>query len=224
MVNYKESFVRPFKDFTKLAIGILISIIPIVKWIARGYMLECSGLSKRKVPLNKMPKWVEFGDLFVKGVYYFLISLIYFIPFLILMLIGAGVVLKTILTNYSESFLSGSSDVIIESLIQSSSLLAGLIPIVILAVILGILAAYLIPMAGLNYLRYNDFRKAFDFKTIFRKTFNSKYLGAWLLIMVITLAFASVLQAIPLIGYAAAFFIPGVIGFSLYGQIYKEIK
>jgi hypothetical protein len=80
-----EAFRRPFSDTQKLVIGILLSIIPFVDWIAKGYVLESA-----RMTLNKkkgLPKWEAWGDLFVNGVLMTVISLIYLIPYFILFIL-----------------------------------------------------------------------------------------------------------------------------------------
>ena len=78
MVDYQSAFEKPFTDIKKLLIGILFSIVPIINFFARGFILECSGLGKTK-PSKKMPEWKDFGSLFVKGLLYFIITIIYLV-------------------------------------------------------------------------------------------------------------------------------------------------
>jgi hypothetical protein len=48
MVDYTVSIKRPFSDFKKLLIGIVLSIIPIVNFIALGYQLNCAKTAMKK--------------------------------------------------------------------------------------------------------------------------------------------------------------------------------
>jgi len=40
MVDYGGAFKKPFQDITKLVIGIVLMIIPIVNFLAMGYFIE----------------------------------------------------------------------------------------------------------------------------------------------------------------------------------------
>lgn len=236
MVDYIASFKKPFLDFKKLIIGILLSIIPIISFIAKGYYLESSGVTKAKVPLNELPRWTKFWSLFVKGLLSSIISIIYLIPSVLLIVIG-------VIIMGAEQFLTTINDIVSNSLVESSPnsaqlfetllkenlnvltpFLVKLAPFLIIAVLLAILAAYLIPISILNYLSNNSFGKAFNFSIIFKKAFTSKYLGAWFLAIITSLIISSILNIIPLIGGSIAFFITGVISYSIFGQVYKEVK
>ena len=236
MVDYIASLKKPFLDFKKLIIGILLSIIPIISFIAKGYYVESSGVTKARVPLDELPKWTKFWSLFVKGLFSSIISVLYLIPSVILIVIG-------VLLMGATQFFNTINDIVSNSLVESSSnsaqlfetllkenlnvlmpFLTKLAPFLIIAVLLAILAAYLIPIAILNYLSNEKFGEAFNFSTIFKKAFTPKYLGAWFLAIIISLIISSVLNIIPFIGSSIAFFITGVISYSIFGQVYKEVK
>jgi hypothetical protein len=70
MMNIETAFKKPFSDIKKLIMGILLSIVPIVSFFASGYILECSGIGKKKSS-NKMPEWKNFEYYFVKGFFFF---------------------------------------------------------------------------------------------------------------------------------------------------------
>jgi len=236
MVDYIASLKKPFLDFKKLIIGILLSIIPIISFIAKGYYLESSGVTKARVPLDELPKWTKFWSLFVKGLFSSIISVLYLIPSVILIVIG-------VLLMGATQFFNTINDIVSNSLVESSSnsaqlfetllkenlnvlmpFLIKLAPFLIIAVLLAILAAYLIPIAVLNYLSNDKLSKAFNFSTIFKKAFTSKYFGAWFLAIIISLIISSILNIIPFVGSSIAFFITGVISYSIFGQVYKEVK
>ncbi|KYC45930.1 MAG: hypothetical protein APG12_00541 [Candidatus Methanofastidiosum methylothiophilum] len=82
MVDYNLSFRKPFSDFRKLLIGIVVNIIPIVNLISYGYILESSDI-KRGEQTDKMEEWEDYGGFFVKGLIALIISLVYGIPALI---------------------------------------------------------------------------------------------------------------------------------------------
>jgi len=64
-MEFEIAFKKPFTNFKKLLIGILISILPIVNLFATGYLLQVakSTIKKKK----ELPEWSGWGDLFVNG-------------------------------------------------------------------------------------------------------------------------------------------------------------
>lgn len=69
---------------TKILLGGILGIIPIVNFVVLGYMVEtirnvAQGLER------PLPEWSEFGEKFVKGLVVFIIGFIYTIPIWLLM-------------------------------------------------------------------------------------------------------------------------------------------
>ena len=77
-MDFETNFKKPFTDVKKLLIGILLSIVPVVNFLAVGYMLETARKSMKKD--TSLPEWEGWGDLFVKGLLSIVIEAIYFIP------------------------------------------------------------------------------------------------------------------------------------------------
>ena len=62
-MEYKKAILRPFLDWNKFLIGVLLSMFPILDIFVKGYGLECG-----KSAMNKKYKLPEWGlDNFVKG-------------------------------------------------------------------------------------------------------------------------------------------------------------
>ena len=99
MVNYEEALKKPFTELGKLVLGIILSIVPIVNWIAQGFIIECSGLGKIK-PSKKMPEWKDLPDLFVKGFLSYLIIFIYAIPAIIVFAVTIGYAAGSLMTAF----------------------------------------------------------------------------------------------------------------------------
>jgi hypothetical protein len=82
-----KAFTYVFDDeswISKVLIGGILGIIPIVNFAVFGYVVEtirnvAQGLEK------PLPEWSEFGDKFVKGLIVFIIGFIYAIPIWLLM-------------------------------------------------------------------------------------------------------------------------------------------
>ncbi len=228
-MNYEESIKKPFTDIGKLVVGIILSIVPIVNWIARGFMLECSGVGKYK-PSKNMPDWKNFGDYFVKGFLSYVIAFAYAIPAIVVFLATAGFALASIVPAFIEA--NGLAAVTSQEISMYISQnwaellppLAAVAPLVLLSLVLLALAMYLYPMAVLNYLKSKKLSKAFDFGVVWRKAFTGSYFVAWIVSGVIFFVISTILAALPLLGDAIAFFVAGVIAWNLFGQAYRESK
>lgn len=223
MVDYNLSFRKPFSDFRKLIIGIIVNIIPIVNLISYGYTLESSDI-KRGEQTDKMEEWEDFGGFFVKGLTAFIISLAYSIPALIVVIIAFAVALgplfgqlvsmdpQRVQTMNPEEFFP----------IFVPYLLAAL-PLVVLFAILLLIATFIAPVAVLRYIKTDIFSEAFNFKEITKYIFTGNYILAWLLVLVLNIALVGILSNIPFVGTAIASFITGMIGFSLYAGVMMGI-
>ncbi len=81
-----KSFTFAFEDenwVSKIVIGGLISLVPILNLAAWGYSLE----TLRRVAEGEerpLPDWGEFGDLFVKGLVFFIAIFAYVVPVIFL--------------------------------------------------------------------------------------------------------------------------------------------
>ncbi len=236
MIDFGSAIKKPFTDAKKLVVGILLSFIPIVNWIARGYILECSGLGKNKKS-DKMPAWKDTAELFVKGFLSILVGLLYAIPAIIVMVIAAGVTIVSLIGIYVGTVIPPSllqsvfkgevpAKVVTDMVLQNWALA---LPAILLfasvwlaACLLALLAAYLTPMATLNYIKFRRFGAAFDLKTVFKKAFTVKYFSVWLLTVLIGAIIVGVLKFIPYFGALIGMFIAGVMNYSLLGDVYRE--
>jgi hypothetical protein len=235
MVNLEEALKKPFTDFGRLVIGIILSVIPIVNWIAQGFVLECSGIGKNK-PSKNMPEWKNIGDYFVKGLLSYIVMFIYAIPAIVVFVVTVGFAAGSLLSafigvmpeGFASSMMAGNlpkeqmAQFFSQNWILALPTMITLAPLIILGLILLLAAAYLSPVAILNYLKNKRFSKAFEFNFVFKKAFTVNYLIAWIIGGVIALILRAVLAFIPFIGTAIAFFVAGVITYSLYGQAFRE--
>lgn len=235
MVNYEESIKKPFTEIGKLILGIILSIVPIVNWIAQGFILECSGVGKNK-PSKKMPEWKDLGDYFVKGFLSYVIMFIYAIPAILVFLVAAGFAAASMIGAFSgmvpqemmSSMMAGQANkaemaqFFSQNWMLTLPSLIAIAPLLIIGLILLLGAVYFSPIAVLNYIKNKKFGKAFDFNFIFKKSFTANYFIVWIIVGVIGIVLKTVLAFIPWIGSAIAFFIAGVISFSLFGEIFRE--
>ncbi len=235
MVNYEESLKKPFSDLEKLIIGIILSIIPIVNWIAQGFIIESSGIGKNK-PSKNMPEWKDSWDYLVKGLLSYIITFIYAIPAIIVLVIAFGYAITSLFSTFMgvmpEGFMSSMmagqvpkgeiAQIMSQNWILALPTITRVAPLILLGLLLLLVAAFLSPVAVLNYLKNKKFEKAFDMNFITKKAFTAKYFVVWLVAGIITLVLKAVLSFIPFLGFAIAYFISGVIAYSLYGQVYRE--
>jgi hypothetical protein len=218
-INYEEAIKKPFTDIVELILGIVLSSIPIVWWFAKGFILECSGMGKTK-PSKKMPDWNNWGYLFIKGLASDIILVIYAIPAILVFAIGAGSFLSYLIQNsLIPQGLMESNSVIPQNLLPE---LIRLAPILVLSAILFIIAVYLAPIAVLNYIKTKKFREAFNFSKITKRALTGDYFVNWLIVAIMTVIVTLILSVIPWFGQRIAFFITGVIGYSIYGQLLRK--
>jgi len=237
MVKYEEAIRKPFTDLMKLVIGIILSAIPIVNWIAKGFAIECSGLGKNKSS-TKMPEWKNFVDLFVKGLMSDIIFFIYALPGVVVMMIGVGLTISSLMGVYMGSVISPElltsvmnrqaqpgviGNLISQNWAMAVPVLIGMSPIFLVGGILILLAMYMAPIAVLNYIKNKKFGEAFNFGIVSKKVFNIKYFVVWAVAIILTAIFTLIFSWIPWIGKGIAIFIAAVIYYTLYGQIFREI-
>jgi len=238
MVDYGNALKRPFTDLVKLVVGIVLSLVPIINFFAWGFMLECTGFGKSKQK-DKMPEWKEWPNLLFKGVTAFIVSIIYLLPAIAVFSLGIGFTVFSLMGSVFGPMMSGD---VMGAIMQGqitpgifrntfaqnwpliSSILLTAAPIFLVGSLLSLLGFYLIPVALVNYLKKKRVSGAFDLGTVFKKAFTSKYFVVWLASFFIWLIGTWLFSLVPVIGSAAAFFIVGVITFSLFGQVLKELK
>ena len=85
-----RAFSFVFEDeawITKVLLGGLIALIPIVGQLALvGYMLKTAENVARG-SARPLPEWGEFGDLLMRGLYGFVISIVYFLPYIVVVIL-----------------------------------------------------------------------------------------------------------------------------------------
>jgi len=235
MINFEEALKKPFIDLSKLILGIILSVIPIVNWIAQGFIIETSGMGKNK-PSKSMPEWKDFGDYFVKGLLSYVIMFVYALPAIIVFSAAIGYAAASLVTTFTEIMPQGfmsqmmagtipkeqAAQLFSQNWMMALPTLITVAPLIILGLVLILAAAYLSPVAILNYLKNKRFGKAFDINFVTKKAFTSTYFIAWFIGGIIGIVLSAILSFIPFIGPAAAFFIKGVIVYTLYGQAFRE--
>jgi len=186
MVNYGEGFKRPFQDWKKFALGTVLAMIPIISFIAAGYALKCAKITMGK-KRNKysLPEWDDIGSLFVKGFSAFVINLIYSLAGV---LIVSYVLVKYLIAMFANQM--AFTDELALAFAQN-------IPLLMAGIILILIAAFISPLAIMNYVKYNKFGAAFKFGEILSKI-NGTYILTWIVAMVFSVVLVMLFSAIPL--------------------------
>ncbi|MCK5282624.1 MAG: DUF4013 domain-containing protein [Nanoarchaeota archaeon] len=273
MVNYIIAIKRPFSDWKKLGIGCLILLgvgiasfimmIPftlstiltknfILKYVPNiisifvfavptAYFIKCGfTASKKKFSL---PNWSDFGALFNDGIKLGIISLIYSIPFmLILSSVSTSILGPSLYAEFKEiSAHSIMDEASPESRAKEEQVYSRLIqklPILIPVMFLIYMVWWLIvSVALLRFMDKKNLKDSFVLSSIFRISFSPKYILAFLIMTligigsIICISLVSILLAVTIIGiillpflFLIYAFAITVIGYTILGQAYGEVK
>ncbi len=209
-----EEIKFPSKDnewILKILIGGVINIIPVVNLISFGYLLKVMKGSIDGKP--GLPKWDDWGNLFMNGLIAAIIGLIYMIiPILIFLISGGSIV---------AAALSGNVEMLMGAI-------AGAMGGILIALLLVLIFGFLLPMALSMYVRENNFGAALRFnEAISRiKSVFGDYLTVY--IVVIALFFIlGVLNSIPVLGTLimifGSFYI-GAVAYKMFGEVCARSK
>ncbi len=186
----------------KLFFGVLLSVIPVANFLTDGYRYRLfQGGAQGNM---EMPEWKGWQDLFVRGLLFFLVQLVYFLPALLILLFSLLVAGRQP---------AGSGDGVMT---------AGLT----LGLLLLLLAALLLPMGWAHFAATGRFGSAFEFGIIVSliKTVTSRYAALLLLLAVMWLVLG-VIALVPVLGIIVAimgaFYIKVVFALLL-GELYRS--
>ncbi len=172
MVDFGGAIKKPFTDNKKLVIGFIVGLIPVVQLLNFGF-----GLSTAQRKLNgddSLSEWGDIGGIIVKTIMAIVVGIIYMIPALIF----GAIALTSLFPVIMSLLVSGTADpnVIFQSI-------AGAGAMVIIAAVLFIAAAFVLPMALMHYLK-GGFSAAFSFGSVIRKALTGKYILSWIVVIV----------------------------------------
>ena len=199
-----KAFSFVFEDeewISKILIGGLISLIPLVgQFVVLGYALKVAQNVAQGNP-RPLPRWGEFGDHLVRGLYEFVIRLVYALPIVLLVIVFAC--LATVFGGASANSENGER---VGAAIGLLSLC--LFPILF---ILG-LAITVVSFAALaRFVATNSLGEALKVADVIALTRRSP--GAWLMLFVISLL-AGLVASLGLIACGV-----GVLFTTVYAQI-----
>ncbi|MCS7285548.1 MAG: DUF4013 domain-containing protein [Anaerolineae bacterium] len=204
-----KAFSYVFEDknwLVKLLIGGVLLLIPIVNFISIGYALR----TLRNVAEGEekpLPEWDNWGDYFTKGLMVFLATLLYLLPFYILLGIGGALV-----------GIAGARE---EGALASIAALCGSLAYCLTSVY-GLAFSLWLPGALTFYLFKGNFGSMFSFSEIFRYISANigNYLIAWIISVVASFV-ASFGVILCVIGVIFTLFWAYLVWAHLFGQVWR---
>lgn len=218
-LDIARSLTWPTEDqdwIRKVGIGSVMNLLAIVlvgPLFATGYLLRTLAAVARGE--ENLPEWEDWGDLFLKGLFFCIIGLLYGLVPGALFFVGFGsMILGIIGAGARESMAPGVAGM------GLAMVLGGL------GVVLFLAISFLMPMIMLRYAVTGDFAAAFQFGGIFGGI--SRSFVDYLVIVAVLLGgglVAGVLGQIPFLGWLLMLplsFYLGLIQAHLLGQYYRS--
>jgi len=188
-MEIEKSFTYVFEEpkwLQKLAIGAVVSIIPIVNFAWVGYMIEVMRNIFKSDPLP-LPEWGDFGDKFMKGLFISLAMIIYSLPALILFCLPVGFLIPTMLQENQDI----------------GNALAGMLTgtwILVLCCffVYMIVLSFFYPAMIIHYARQGTFSSCFQVREFLQLATSNMgdYLIAWLISILASLAVGAVVSVL----------------------------
>ncbi|ELZ99362.1 DUF4013 domain-containing protein [Haloferax sulfurifontis] len=217
MISESLNYLRNGEDWVKTVLigGVLglLSILIVPTFLVIGYLLRVVRATMKGD--EQPPVFDDWGDMAIDGVKGFAIAFVYaLVPAIIAGVFGfAGIV----------GAAAGGSD--------AAGAVGGIVALVglLLAFVLGLFAAYLIPAALSNYAETDRMGSAFDFGTLRPILTSGKYATAWLMSFAVLFASSivvGVLNVIPLLGFVVGAFVTfyaAVAAYYIIGKTWGEL-
>jgi hypothetical protein len=169
-ISRSFSFVTEDEQWVgKILLGGIITLIPFIgPFFLLGYMLKLAEQVGLDNP-RPLPAWSDFGDLLMRGLYYFVIALVYLIPSFVLMGIWVCIISVGASASASDSAdnVGGSLAVVLSCIF---------VPLVFILTIGG---SALSTIATARYLVVGQLSAAFDFGPVIRLA--REHGGLWLM-------------------------------------------
>ncbi len=199
-----KAFSYQFEDsewLSKLGLGGLISLVPILNFAWQGYLTEAmhNVSTRRECPL---PAWNDLGKNFSEGAIFWIARLLYALPGILLLIVPFFLMIIPALANDPD----------VQGVLAAISggitlLLFGLWMLYLLAL------SFLMPAVRLHFARVRTFSACFQVKQIFALATQNlgNYLTAWVISIVAGIGVyivlgivSSILSVIPCIGFIFA--------------------
>ncbi|KAB1188201.1 MULTISPECIES: DUF4013 domain-containing protein [Haloferax] len=199
MLSESINYLRNGEDWVKTVLigGVLglLSFLIIPSFIVIGYLLRVVRTTMRGD--ERPPEFDDWGDMLIDGLKGFAIMFVY-------ALIPLAIFIAFAFIGALGAVAGGGSD--------AAGVFGGLVGLLglLVAFVLGILAAYLIPAALANYAETDRMGAAFEFGELRPILTSGKYATAWLTAFVVLFAaslIVGILNIIPLLGFVVGAFV-----------------
>lgn len=235
-IDFVEALKRPFSDTKKLLIGTILGIIPIVNFTVIGYTLTSTGFTKEEVNKESLPEWENYVDLFMKGLVSVIIGIILFLPAALVLFGTLGTVIIAPAVNmilgglpietYNDLISGQVTEIEMQNWLAQNwqkfiPLFQNAAPLLLLGVLLGLVALYIMPAAILGWLKEDRLGAAFSMKTL-RLTATLDYLVNWLIVGYLIGLVNTLLQWIPILGVGISMYVGGVFSYTVFSEIYER--
>ncbi|VVB87564.1 Uncharacterised protein [uncultured archaeon] len=208
-MDIEEEVKFPTKDsewIVKVLIGGILGIIPIINLIEYGYILK---VMKGAIDGNPgMPKWDDWGNLFINGLIGFVISLIYLIIPILIIFVSAGGIMA--------AAFSGNMNLM-------AGMMAGAIGGILIGLLLALVFGFMVPMALAMYTKENSFGAAFRIGEVVSriKSVFADYITVYI-VLIVLLFILGLLNFIPILGFLIMIFgtfYVSVVAFNMFGKV-----
>ena len=211
-----SAFTYMFEDeswIKKILIGGIVSLVPIVNFAAMGYVVEVIRNVRDGRP-TPLPEWDQFGQMWMSGLWLFLIFLVYSIPIIILACISgiATAAMGTALEGASADAVGGTMGIVSTCL----SCLMGLWGLVI-----GVLS----PAIMIRFAETGQFNSAFQFGEVVNVA--KANVGSYLIVLILLWVAIYIIGPLGLIaclvGMIFTIFYAYLIAGNLLGQLAAQV-
>jgi len=225
MVDFIGAIKKPFSDAKALVIGGILSAIPIASLLSSGYTLKIAEDTMNKK--NGMRDWAfsDLVDYLIKAILSMVISIVYFIIPIVVFGVGIGNSIVSILPTLAQD--PNNTTAIMNQLMGSLALGA---PILIIGVILMLIAAFLLPMAVMKWLKAGKLGAGFGLGKVVKNALTVDYILALIvaiiygiIVMVVVGIIGAIIALIPIVGFIIMLLINGIAGFAVSVTTYTMI-
>ncbi|KAB8144078.1 DUF4013 domain-containing protein [Chloroflexia bacterium SDU3-3] len=170
-----KAFGFVFEDerwITKVLIGGLLVWIPIVNFAVFGYMLKVAE-NVAKGSSTPLPEWSDFGDLFMRGLYYVIIYIVYSLPSIIVSCIF-GVIQGGLTASADQSSDAAAGGVVLLACIGN-----------IITLVLSIGTMFVLYPALARYVATGSLSEAFKFGEVFSSA--RANVSTWVMVILVAI-------------------------------------
>ena len=189
----------------KVLIGGIINMIPIVNFLGSGYNLKVmkAAISGK----SELPEWGDWGNLFVKGLIAFIITIVYLIIPIVVLLISLGSMILSLIS----SGMSGNMGMALGAI---GGAMGGFLIGIILLLVFG----FLIPMALSMYAKEDNIGAAFRFGEVISRIGSvfGDYVTVYIVLIVLWIILG-LFTSVPILGFLI--FIFGGFYIAIWGTI-----